>query len=82
MPSKYAFVRRQTTHNSVRADKILLSLRTPGQLYYTGKYELVDVGDFNATRGSNVEAISIHDTFEEAKMFADMINKQREIEGV
>jgi hypothetical protein len=58
-----------------------LSLRTPGQLYYTGKYELVDVGDFNATRGSNVEAISIHDTFEEAKMFADMINKQREIEG-
>jgi hypothetical protein len=81
MPDKYAFVRRQTTHNSEQADKILLSLRTPGQPYYTGKYELVDVGDFNATRGSNVEAISVHDTFEEAKMFADMINKQREIEG-
>ncbi len=82
MPSKYAFVRRQTTHDLVQADKILLALRTAGQPYYTGKYELVDVGDYTALRGSNYEAISVHDTFEEAKMFADMINKQREIEGV
>ena len=81
MPSKYAFVRRQTTHNSVQADEILLALRTAGQPYYTGKYELVDVGDFNATRGTNCEVISIHDTFMEAKMFADLINKQREIDG-
>lgn len=81
MPDKYAFVRRQTTHNIESADKILLALRTPGQLYYTGKYELVDVGDYNALQGSNYEAISVHDTFEEAKMFADMINKQRDIEG-
>lgn len=74
-------MRRQTTHNSEQADKVLLALRTAGQPYYTGKYELVDVGDYNALRGSNYKAISVHDTFEEAKMFADLINKQRQIDG-
>jgi ribosomal protein L31 len=76
----YAFVRRQTTSNTDKADKILLALRTDGQPYYTGKYELVDSADFISAFGKQV-VISVHDTFEEAKMFADMINKQREIDG-
>jgi len=77
----YAFVRRQTTHNSEQADKVLLALRTAGQPYYTGKYELVDSVDFISAWGTKQVVISVHDTFEEAKMFADLINKQRQIDG-
>jgi hypothetical protein len=77
----YAFVRRQTTHDYANADKILLALRTEGQPYYTGKYELVDSVDFISMPTVTQPVISVHDTFEEAKMFADLINKQRSIDG-
>ena len=78
----YAFVRRQTTHNTDKADKILLALHKTGQPpYYTGKYELVDSVDFISMPKVTQPVISVHDTFEEAKMFADLINKQREIDG-
>jgi len=73
-----AFVRRQTT---VDKSKHNPKFRSPAQLYYTGKYELVDAKDYPSAFKETQKVISVHDTFEEAKLFADMINKQRHIEG-
>ena len=73
-----AFVRRQT---SVDRSNNAPTIRTPAQLYYTGKYELVDAKDYPSAFKETQRVISVHDTFEEAKLFADMINKQRHIEG-
>jgi len=73
-----AFVRRQTT---VDRHKHHPKFGSPAQLYYTGKYELVDAKDYPSAFRETQRVISVHDTFEEAKLFADMINKQRHIEG-
>jgi hypothetical protein len=74
-----AFVRRQTTVDKNKHDpkfKVVVA-----QLYYTGKYELVDAKDYPSAFTETQKVISVHDTFEEAKLFADMINKQRHLEG-
>jgi len=77
-----AFVRRQTTVKLSEHDPKFKIVNTmPAQLYYTGKYELVDAKDYPSAFRETQEVISVHDTFEEAKLFADMINKQRHIEG-
>jgi hypothetical protein len=73
-----AFVRRQTT---VKLSEHHPKFGSPAQLYYTGKYELVDAKDYPSAFRETQRVISVHDTFEEAKLFADMINKQRHIEG-
>jgi hypothetical protein len=73
-----AFVRRQTT---VDRNKHNPKFGIPAQLYYTGKYELVDAKDYRSAFVETQKVISVHDTFEEAKLFADMINKQRHLEG-
>jgi hypothetical protein len=74
-----AFVRRQTTVDRSKHDPRFTNV--PFQLYYTGKYELVDAKDYRSAFVETQKVISVHDTFEEAKLFADMINKQRHIEG-
>jgi len=77
-----AFVRRQTTVKLSEHDPKFKIVNTmPAQLYYTGKYELVDAKDYPSAFRETQEVISVHDTFEEAKLFADMINKQRHLEG-
>ena len=73
-----AFVRRQTTVDRYKQHP---KFGSPAQLYYTGKYELVDAKDYPSAFRETQRVISVHDTFEEAKLFADMINKQRHIEG-
>lgn len=77
-----AFVRRQTTVDRHKHDPKFKIVNTmPSQLYYTGKYELVDAKDYKSAFLDTQRVISVHDTFEEAKLFADMINKQRHLEG-
>ena len=76
-----AFVRRQTTVDKNKHDPKFTNVPMPAQLYYTGKYELVDAKDYPSAFRETQRVISVHDTFEEAKLFADMINKQRHIEG-
>jgi hypothetical protein len=77
-----AFVRRQTTVDRNKHDpKFKIANTMPAQLYYTGKYELVDAKDYPSAFRETQRVISVHDTFEEAKLFADMINKQRHLEG-
>jgi hypothetical protein len=75
-----AFVRRQTTVDRYKHDP-KFKIPETAQLYYTGKYELVDAKDYKSAFLDSQRVISVHDTFEEAKLFADMINKQRHIEG-
>jgi hypothetical protein len=75
-----AFVRRQTTVDKSKHDPKFKIVNTMSQLYYTGKYELVDAKDYPSAFTETQEVISVHDTFEEAKLFADMINKQRHLE--
>jgi hypothetical protein len=72
-----AFVRRQTTVDRYKHHP---KFGSPAQLYYTGKYELVDAKDYPSAFRETQRVISVHDTFEEAKLFADMINKQRHLE--